>query len=272
MGTDEELIFDVAYATIDHFWCTMLQQGWKFDKKTNLREYCFMIDSISKERFSITNIRKELFSIKQSQSENNVQFLEKVNQIIQIADWPNVSIVEATCLIFISGSNCEDSKKICNNFMSKTPEGDINKLREQLEVVMEISKREPEIENCTFCGKIGHKHDKCEAKCHLCASYNHFPGSCQGPAITKKQKRRIEYRKKRKIKLMLEKPNSPDGKYLTESLSDADTLVDQEEDPTGPMSDTDTVVDVEEDLDTTLDSQQGDAEERQGDCITERFS
>merc|ERR1712215_325993 len=48
-----------------------------------------------------------------SQNENNVQFLEKVNQIIQMADWPNISIVEATCLIFISGSNCEDSKQIC---------------------------------------------------------------------------------------------------------------------------------------------------------------
>merc|ERR1711891_21072 len=116
-------------------------------------------------------------------------------------------------------------------------------------------------------GKIGHKHDKCEAKCHLCASYNHFPGSCQGQAISKKQKRRLEYRKRQKIKLMLEKSNSPDGKHLTESLSDADTLADQEEDPTGSMSDTDTMVDVEEDSDTTLDSQQGDAEERQGDSI-----
>merc|ERR1712236_27211 len=155
--TDEELIFDVAYATIDHFWCTMLEQGWKFNKNTTLREYCFMIDSISKERFSITNIRKELFNIKQSKNENNLEFLEKINQTIQMADWQNISIIEATCLIFISGATCEDSKQICSKFMTKTPEGDINKLREQLEVVMEISKREPEIENCTFCGKMGHK-------------------------------------------------------------------------------------------------------------------
>ena len=180
--TDEELIFDVASATIDHFWCTMLEQGWKFNKNTTLREYCFMIDSISKERFSITNIRKELFNMKQSQKENNLEFLEKVNQIIQMADWPNISVIEATCLIFISGSTCEDSKQICSKFMTKTPEGDVNKLREQLEVVMEVSKKVPGIENCTFCGKIGHKNDKCEAKCHLCASHNHFPGSCQGQA------------------------------------------------------------------------------------------
>merc|ERR1712215_176021 len=123
--------------------------------------------------------------------------------------------------------------------------GDINKLREQLEVVMEISKREPEIENCTFCGKMGHKHNKCEAKCHLCASYNCFPGSCQGLAITNKQKQKREYRKKKKLKLRLEKSNLPGGECCTESLSDGDTVVDQEED-----------------LDTTSDSQQGDAEDR----------
>merc|ERR1712215_632080 len=258
MGTDEELIFDVAYATIDHFWCTMLQQGWKFDKKTNLREYCFMIDSISKERFSITNIRKELFNMKQSQNENNLEFLEKINQIIQMADWQNISIIEATCLIFISGSICEDSKQICSKFMTKTPEGDVNKLREQLEVVMEVSKKVPEIENCTFCGKIGHKNDKCEAKCHLCASHNHFPGSCQGQAKSKKQKRRIEYQRRIKTKLMLQKSNLPNVNNSTEPLNHADTSTDQE-DMTRSINDNDTVIDVEEYLDTTLDSQQGGA-------------
>merc|ERR1711895_237029 len=197
-----------------------------------------------------TNIRKELFNLKQRKDENNLEFLEKINQIIQMADWQNISIIEAICLIFISGATCEDSKQICSKFMTKTHEGDMNKLRQQLEVVNEISKEEPEIENCTICGKMGHKHDKCEAKCHICASYNHFPGSCQGPAITNKQKRKREYRKKKKLRLRLEKSNLPGGECWTESLSYGDTVVDQEED-----------------IDTTSESQQGDAEERQGDCI-----
>ena len=52
---------------------------------------------------------------------------------------------------------------------------------------------------------MGHKRDKCEAKCHICASYNHFPGSCQGPAITNKQKRKREYKKKKKTEAKIRK-------------------------------------------------------------------
>ena len=206
-----ELIFDVASSTIDHYWRMMLEKGWKFDPTTTLREFCFMVDSIAKERFSITNIRKELFDLKQQKNENVIEFLEKINQLMQMADWQNISGIEAICLIFISGVTCENSRRICSNFIKKTPEGDINKLRDQLEVVNEISKREPEVENCTICGKIGHKYDKCWGKCPICASYNHFPGSCQDPAKTKKQKRRIDYRKRRKMRLRLNKSNQPGG-------------------------------------------------------------
>ena len=99
---DVELIFDVASSTIDHYWRMMLEKGWKFDQTTTLREYCFMVDSIAKERFSITNIRKELFNLKQHKDENVIEFLEKINQLIQMADWQNISGMEAICLIFIS--------------------------------------------------------------------------------------------------------------------------------------------------------------------------
>merc|ERR1711895_350268 len=70
-----ELIFDVASSTIDHYWRIMLEKGWKFDPTTTLREFCFMVDSIAKERFSITNIRKELFNLKQQKYENVIEFL-----------------------------------------------------------------------------------------------------------------------------------------------------------------------------------------------------
>ena len=79
-----ELIFDVASSTIDHYWRMMLEKGWKFDQTTTLREYCFMVDSIAKERFSITNIRKELFNLKQHKDENVIEFPEKINQCFRI--------------------------------------------------------------------------------------------------------------------------------------------------------------------------------------------
>merc|ERR1711888_580615 len=97
-----------------------------------------MVDSIAKERFLITNIRKELFNLKQQKNEKVIEFLEKINQLIQMADWQNISGIEAICLIFISGVTCENSRRICSNFINKTPEGDINKLCDQLEVVNEM--------------------------------------------------------------------------------------------------------------------------------------
>merc|ERR1712215_219397 len=118
---------------------------------------------------------------------------------------------------------------------------------------MEVSKKVPGIENCTFCGKIGHKNDKCEAICHLCASHNHFPGSCQGQEKSKKHKRRIKYRKRTKNKLS----NSPNINEPNEHINHADTPTDQED--MNSSINTETLIDVEEYLDTTLDSQQGGA-------------
>ena len=130
-----ELVFDIASSNIDHFWRMMLEKGWKFDLTTNLREFCFMVDSIAKERFSITAIRKELFDLKQHKNENVIEFLDKINQLMHMSDWQNISGIEAICLIFITGVTCENSRRICSNFMKKSPEGNINKLRDQLEVV-----------------------------------------------------------------------------------------------------------------------------------------
>merc|ERR1711888_300616 len=79
-----------------------------------------------------------------------------------------------------------------------------------------------------------------------------------GQAKSKKQKRRIEYQRRIKTKLMLQKSNLPNVNNSTEHLNHADTSTDQE-DMTSSINDNDTVIDVEEYLDTTLDSQQGDA-------------
>ena len=130
-----DLVFDVASLNIDHYWKMMLEKGWKFDLTTNLREFCFMVVSIAKERFSITAIRKELFDLKQHKNENVIEFLDKINQLMHMSDWQNISGIEAICLIFITGVTCENSRKICSKFMKKSPEGDINKLLDQLEVV-----------------------------------------------------------------------------------------------------------------------------------------
>ena len=116
-----ELVFDIASSNIDHFWRTMLEQGWKFDETTNLREFCFMVDAIAKERFSINAIRKELFDLKQHKNENPMEYLDKINQLMNMSDWHNISGTEAICLIFQTGVKCDKSRRICSNFHEKIP-------------------------------------------------------------------------------------------------------------------------------------------------------
>ena len=99
-----------------------------------------MVEAIAKDRFSINAIRKELFDLKQDTNENPIEYLDKIHQLMNMSDWYNISGTEATCLIFQTGVRCENSRLICSNFMKKFPEGDIHKLRGQLEVVKDIKK------------------------------------------------------------------------------------------------------------------------------------
>ena len=64
----EGLVFDVASNNVDSFWITMFE-GWGFCEKTMLQEFIYMINTISKTRFSIGNRRLELFGLKEKNEE-----------------------------------------------------------------------------------------------------------------------------------------------------------------------------------------------------------
>merc|ERR1711888_496209 len=71
-------VFEIASTNLDHFWRTMLEKGWKFDETTNLRELCFMVVVIAKDRFSINTIRREMLDLKEDKNENPMEYLDKI--------------------------------------------------------------------------------------------------------------------------------------------------------------------------------------------------
>ena len=126
--------------------------GGGFAKKTLLQELINMINKISKNRFPICDRRLELFGLKQK-NEDTLEFLDKVNDLVKNADWYNISENEATLLIFQKGVNCEKSRKVCSEFMKICPEGNIEKLADQLTGIKISKKPTPIKPNCTNCGK-----------------------------------------------------------------------------------------------------------------------
>ena len=81
-------------------------EGWKFSENTNLQEFNFMVDTIAKNRFSINTVRREMLGLKQDKYENPLEFLNKIQKLMEISDWYNISVTEAVCLIFQIGVKC----------------------------------------------------------------------------------------------------------------------------------------------------------------------
>ena len=183
----EGTIFELAKTNVDNFWMTMLT-GWGFEERTKLHEFIALIESISKNKFSICDRRSELFGLKQT-NEDPVVFLSKVNDMVKNADWDNITQTDATLLIFQQGVNCAQSKKICSEFIKTNPEGDIEQLADQL-TGLQISKHPtPSKLNCTNCGKVGHFPSNCWGKCPTCDQFGHRPNSC---LLTRQEKAELK--------------------------------------------------------------------------------
>ena len=58
-----------------------------------------MVNSVSKNRFSVNNRRLELFGLKQK-NEDAIEFLDKVHNLVINSDWHNITEKEAVFMIF----------------------------------------------------------------------------------------------------------------------------------------------------------------------------
>ena len=91
-------MFEVASNNVDSFWMKMFE-GWGFSKETTLQEFIFMVNSVARNRFSVSNRRLELFGLKQK-NEDAIEFLDKVHNLVINSDWHNITEKEAVFMIF----------------------------------------------------------------------------------------------------------------------------------------------------------------------------
>ena len=142
-----------------------------------------------------------MLNLKQDKNENPTEYLNKIQQLMEISDWYNISTTEATYLIFQIGVKCGKSRKICSDFMRQFPEGDIHKLKDQLKVVSALKIKGSQ-ENCLNCGQQGHLKINCWGKCPVCSGLDHRAGDCQ---LSPEKVRAGEQRKKRRKKNQINK-------------------------------------------------------------------
>ena len=195
-----DLVFEVASSNVDSFWMKMLE-GWEFNEETNLQEFIFMVNSIARKRFSINERRTELFNLKQSKNEGPIEFLNQIKELVTNSDWYGISENELICLFFNRGVRCYRSKNTCLKFMKNYPEGDFQKLTDQLIGALTSDKPRSK-ENCTNCGRKGHSEFNCWGDCPACGEQGHSPGACQlsPEKIRSKEKRKRHRKSGQKIK------------------------------------------------------------------------
>ena len=174
-------MFEVAWNNVDSFWMKMFE-GWGFSEETTLQKFIF----------SVSNRRLELFCLKQK-NDDAIEFLDKVHNFVINSDWHNITEKEAVFMIFQRGVQCDKSRKVCSEFMKECPEGNIQKLADQLKGV-KASKKPKSNDNCTNCGQEGHLNINCWGTCPACEQTGHRPGTCQ--LSTKERIRRRKNQKK----------------------------------------------------------------------------
>ena len=98
-----------------------------------------MENSVANNRFSVHNRRLELFC-RQQENEDELEFLYKIQDLVNNSDWSNITEKEAVFMIFQKGVQCEQCRKVCSQFRKECPEGDIQRLADQLKGVMASKK------------------------------------------------------------------------------------------------------------------------------------
>ena len=91
--------------------------------------------------------------------------------------------------------------------MKGCPEGNLQKLADQLTGIKISKKPTSNKTNCTSCGKAGHLKINCWWTCPACNQSGHRPRLCE---LSVQERRKVERSRKRKLKLVLKNLASED--------------------------------------------------------------
>ena len=112
---------------MDEYWLKQIKDRG-FDKNTSLQDFIGFIKDVILSKFSLKTRQAALFYAKQGNIEHSADFLETLTNMVNSANWKNISPEEATCYIFI---HSDIDKQICVRFLQKG-KSDLQELKDKL--------------------------------------------------------------------------------------------------------------------------------------------
>ena len=103
---------------MDKYWIKQIENRG-FDKNTSLQDFIGFIKDVILSKFSLKTRQATLFDAKQGNIEHSADFLETLTNMVNSANWKNISLEEATCYIFIHSVTNDIDKQICVRFLQK---------------------------------------------------------------------------------------------------------------------------------------------------------
>ena len=94
----EGIIYAQACVNIDKFWLNEIQ-NWGFSKETNLEDFVMLIKDVESFKFPLNERRAELFDATQT-TDDPLDYLNELTQLIRSADWANLTPETAICNFF----------------------------------------------------------------------------------------------------------------------------------------------------------------------------
>ena len=110
------IIYSQALVNMDKYWLKQIEDRG-FNKNTSLQDFIGFIKDVILSTFSLKTRQAALFDAKQGNIEHSADFLETLTNMVNSANWKNISPEEATCYIFIHSVTNDIDKQICIRFL-----------------------------------------------------------------------------------------------------------------------------------------------------------
>ena len=160
---------------MDKYWLKQIEDCG-FDKNTSLQDFIGFIKDVILSKLSLKTRQAALFDAKQGNIEHSADFLETLTNMVNSANWKNISPEEATCYTFIHSVTNDIDKQICVRFLQKG-KSDLQELKEELKK-SKTQQPKTDMDICSICFLWGPKDEQYYGQCNQCLNLGHNPKSC----------------------------------------------------------------------------------------------